>query len=1169
MNETVRGSLDTAPARAATALQTTASDPALSAWVAANAGSGKTHVLARRVIRLLLREVAPSRILCLTYTKAAAANMSIRVLNELREWVSLDDGALDARIAAADGIDGREPAAARRARARRLFAAALETPGGLKIQTIHAFCSALLHRFPFEAGVPAGFSDLDESARAELLARVREEVVLEAAGTPDGPLGRALATLLGFVSDGTLPALIGELIDQPAALDADAADIAAAVGCPPGVDVAGVEHAILNGTLLPRGAWLGLGQALLTEGGNCAKRGSALLEAAAAPLEGAADLYIGVFFKENGEPYGDSQFGRKEIVQARYSQLLAERDRLVPLVRDLFAARAAERSLAALVLAREARCRYEREKRARGTLDFADMISFARRLLGSGASAWVHYKLDQGIDHVLLDEAQDTSPEQWEVIRPLVAEFFAGEGASTRGRSLFVVGDEKQSIFSFQGADPRRFDSMRGEFARLVPAGSFAEVKLQHSFRSAPGILQAVDTVFRREEAFQGLNATPEPTHHQPIHVALPALVEIWEPEQPGESVDVNAWARPLDAPAEDDPVSRLARHIAGHVAARIAARFPVALRKETRPIRPGDVLVLVRRRGAIFESVIRELKQRGVPVAGADRLVVAQHIAVMDLMALGDALIAPDDELALACALKSPLFGFDDHDLMKLAPGRTRRLEAELRARADADPKWAAAAAALDRLRPEALSLRPFDFYTRVLGRERGRARMLARLGPEAADALDEMLTLARNYESVETPSLAGFLAFLRRAGTEAKRDMEAGRDEVRVMTVHGAKGLEAPYVILADTTTGPRSGSESGLLRSQTADGRPLLLLAGAKRNDTPAIAEARRRNEAAAMDEYRRLLYVALTRAETTLVVAGADGKKARPAECWYNLVRAALEPESVPAPATGFEGTVLRWPAGLPPPPAAAPPSASASPMVGDDDEAVLARLLRPIDDGGPPPPARPAEAVTGDISAATGVPPAGAGTGALAPSRAGAAGTLDDTRSAARAAALMRGDLVHRLLAGLAGLPEDERAAAGRRLLDGEAAGWSATQREEVLATALATLALTELAPLFGPGSRAEVPLAGEIAPGQAVSGRIDRLAVLPDRVLIADFKTDAQAPARPPVHHIAQVGLYARLLERLYPGRAVEAVLVYTAGPAVHLVGRMERNAAVDGVTSA
>ncbi|QIB33780.1 double-strand break repair helicase AddA [Ancylobacter pratisalsi] len=1138
---------DSPALRAATDLQARASDPDISAWVSANAGSGKTHVLARRVIRLLMRGVEPGRILCLTYTKAAAANMANRVLGELRKWVTLDDAALDAEITRADGPGrGDQTPAQRRARARRLFALALETPGGLKIQTIHAFCGALLHAFPFEAGVPAGFGELEDATRLELLARVRADVVLEAAARPESGLGQALGLIIGETSDEGIDKMLAELVADPEALNASEAELAAAVGLAAPVASREIESRILDEALIARGAWEGLGAQLVSEGGNGARRGYALLAAAQAPEDSVADAYAGVFLKEDGSAYGDAQFGKAEI-RTRYPMLLEERERLAPLGQLLAAARAFERSRAALALGREAATRYAHAKTARGVLDFADLIDAARRLLGSGASAWVHYKLDQGIDHVLLDEAQDTSPEQWQVIRPLVAEFLAGAGARDvppdPARSLFVVGDEKQSIFSFQGADPRRFDEVRQELAALAAQERFMHVKLKHSFRSAPGILEAVDEVFAPQDTHRGLSAEGGPPVHEPIHGALPALVEIWDTERPEARPDEDGWERPLDAPPTDDPKGRLALKIATHIAARIDEGFPVTGRHGTRPARAGDFLILVRRRDGLFEAIIRELKRARVDVAGADRLVVAEHIAVLDLMALADALLMREDELALASALKSPLFGFDDDDLMKLAPERTGLLEDTLRARADENPKWRAAVERLDRLRPEAMSLRPFDFYARVLGRERGRAAMLARLGPEAADALDEMLALARAYENVEPASLPGFIAFLRRGGAQAKRDMEDGRDQVRVMTVHGAKGLEAPYVILADTTSGPSTRRPSGLLRVERA-GRRLALHVRSKALDTPAMAEARQRADDAIKDEYRRLLYVALTRAETALVLCGAEGKISAPADCWYALVRGALQGEAVERPATGFDGTILQWRPRTGEAGAASPPPAPPELVDRETERALADHLMQPVVDRTPG--------------------------RRLRPSTARPRVTVKDTGSR-EDAALRRGEWLHRLLAALAPLSPAHRADAGRRFL-AAASDLDEEARETLLAEARGVLALPGLADLFAENGRAEVSLVGTLDDGTTVSGRIDRLCVEPGRVVIADFKTDRQVPRQPeaiPAEHLRQLGLYVRLLRKLFPDKEITPLLVYTAAPLSHTPHAAALERAVESVTSA
>src|SRR5690606_11404980 len=328
-------------------------------------------------------------------------------------------------------------------------------------------------------------------------------------------------------------------------------------------------------------------------------------------------------------------------------------------------------------------------------------------------------------------------------------------------------------------------------------------------FRSATGVRQAVDAVFARPMAHIGLSSGEQRAPaHEAIRTSAPALVELWDPEKAdGDEPDGLAWDAPLNARSETSPIVRLAQRIAKAVKHWTDGGLAIQDRATGRLRTPnaGDVIVLVRRRGPLFDAVLQALKKADVPVAGADRLQLSEHIAVMDLMALGDALLCEPDDLALACALKSPLFGLGEDDLFTLAHGRTGSLAASLVKQASGNEHFAEVARKIARWRAEAAALRPFDFYSRVLGRDRGRALMLARLGHEAADAIDEFLARALAYERTETPSLASFLHFLRRAGTEVKRDLEVESDAVRVMTVHGAKGLEAPLVILADTTTIP----------------------------------------------------------------------------------------------------------------------------------------------------------------------------------------------------------------------------------------------------------------------------------------------------------------------------------------------------------------------------
>ena len=1118
-------------------LQREVSDPGVSAWVAANAGSGKTHVLAQRVINLLLAGVEPEKILCLTFTKAAAANMAKRVFDTLSRWTTLDDAALDATIGAAPG----RALAARRARARRLFARALETPGGLKVQTIHAFCTQLLRQFPFEANVAARFTVLDETAQAQLLEQLTLSALLEGASAPEGAVGRALATAMTAGADQTFRDVVREAIGRRDAIvrwlrsaggvDAAIADLARALGVDPLESLDGIEAEFFSGALIAPAQWPAMAAALAQGGKTDNEQAQRFAALAAASAANRLEIYLEIFCTDEGNPR--KTIASKAIKNADLVERLgAEQRRVCAILERRNAVICRDRSAALLTVAAAVLTRYAAEKERRGLLDYDDLIDKALALLASVDAAWVHYKLDLGIDHVLIDEAQDTSDKQWEIVRRLVAEFTAGAGAREVTRTVFAVGDEKQSIFSFQDAAPRQFAQMRRHFERAHRAGGadFVFREFKHSFRSGESVLGAVDEVFKAAQVALSVAADGDGF---PPHIALPdappSLVEIWEPEKPDARSDIEGWDAPFDTVSERSPRVKLAQRIARHVRALVDRRLPVGI--ERRAARYGDVLILVRQRGPLFEAIIRALKNENVEVAGADRLVLTEHIAVMDLIALADALLLPQNDLALATVLRSPLFGFTDDDLFAVACDRGRRpLRAALAQKASARGDFAAAAARLEALAQSARCETPFSFYAQLLGAGGGRRRFLARLGPEVNDALDEFLNLALDYERRETPSLQGFVAWLRAARAEVKRDMEIARDEVRVMTVHGAKGLEAPIVILADTMTPPAGPRPPRLLA--LADGA--VIWAGRKDDDVPAAAAARAAALAEAEDEYRRLLYVAMTRAADRLIVCGADGERARPKGCWYDLICEPLRPFLLVDDDDGEK--VWRYRKETP----AAAAGAGAAPAATPSAEpcAVPAWLRRPVPADVPRPlPLSPSATFDAEIARAA----------------APAASSV-----AARRKALARGRLVHRLLQSLPDIPAPGRKAAIARYLAAAAADFLPAEQEEIARQVLAILNDLIFAEVFAPASRAEVPIVGRIAYGGAaplaVSGQVDRLAVTDDAVLIADYKTDRAVPgglAEVAEAYVAQLALYRAVLARIYPAKTIRAALIFTEGPQV------------------
>ena len=897
--------------------QARASNPRSSAWVSANAGSGKTHVLVQRVLRLLLGGAPPSRILCLTFTKAAAANMAERVFRTLARWTRLADEELRAAIIEAGAA---APDAARLAFARRLFARTIETPGGLKIQTIHAFCERLLHLFPFEANVAAGFRVVEEREAALLLERARADGLAAALREAGGE--QRLAALAREAGVEGFDALLREALGLRAEIAEALAHwgdragygeaLAKRLGLAPGEDVAAIEAAMRMGR--KDGEWKVTVVQLASGSKKDADLAAALREALeAADPDAALAAYLSVFFTKAGEPRGGAD--RKLVtkpLEGRFPGLLArlqaEQDRLIGLREKLKAAQTLARSRDLIALASAILSAYARLKAQRGLLDFDDLIERTLALLSRSDAAWVLYKLDSGIDHILVDEAQDTSKEQWEILKRLAEDFTSGKGAREIIRTFFAVGDEKQSIYSFQGAAPKMFAEMRREFATRHRRAdlAFAEVPLHLSFRSAAIVLEGVDKTFGIAETWRGMAADEEKAPpHVAFRAALPGLVEVWEPIAGTSETASDDWLMPVDAPSSQDPAVQLARRIAGVVAGWLSPESPErvydAQSGAPRPIAPGDVMILVRSRGAFFEAMIRALKEADVKAAGADRLALGEHIATMDLVAAGRAALLPDDDLALACALKSPLLGLDEDDLMALAPRREGSLAQALGEAAD--PRYAQAHRRLEIWRERAPHLSPFAFYARLLNEDGGRQAILSRLGSEAGDAIDEFLSLALAFEESNPPSLLAFLDEIESADISVKRDMEASGDSVRVMTIHAAKGLEAQIVFLPDTCGGPSGRHDPKLftLDAINPGDPPLIAWSPREASDPSGVAQARAVVREAAAGEHRRLLYVAMTRAAERLIVAGFHGPRGKARDCWYDMARAGLDGAMKAAPS----------------------------------------------------------------------------------------------------------------------------------------------------------------------------------------------------------------------------------------------------------------------------
>jgi ATP-dependent helicase/nuclease subunit A len=1116
--------------------QRAAADPGRSAWVSANAGSGKTSVLVDRVVRLMLAGAAPARILCLTYTKAAAANMQNRVFERLGGWAALTDAEL---AAALEALDGSQPRQQDLLAARRLFARALETPGGLKIQTIHAFCERLLHLFPFEAQAPGRFEMLDEAQAAAAMTRALAGTLRAALAAPDGELGEALRTATEAAAEEGVGDAVRRFIAHRRATGRSAPErkfavtpLRAALGLQASDTAEGIRTGIVEQGLYA-GDWRAIESWLRSSGkGRDAEMADFLKAGAGAQGARDADSYIRVFLSAKYEPRSDKGWfvssDLRKKASASLQTMLDERDRVAKGHARLLAARAAERTEAIVLLADAALDRYEAEKRRLGRQDFEDLIRKSRDLLASDKSRWVLYKLDQGVDHILVDEAQDTSPAQWDIVKALADEFFVEE-APARTRTIFAVGDEKQSIFSFQGARPEAFDEARRHFGgRIEGTSADAErrllpVPLLTSYRTTPDVLAFVDAVFRLPENHAGLTSGAEPTLHQPVRKGEPGLVELWPPEEREQEQDVDPMA-PVDALPPNSPARKLASRIAGRIRHWLdnGVRLDAGSRKR---IGAGDILILVRNRNAIFDETIKALKTFRIPAAGADRMKLGRQIAVRDLLSLGKFCALPDDDLSLAEVLKSPLVGLDDEQLERLAAGRgPARLIDRLDAAAAEGAPFAEAARRIADWRGLAAACDPLAFYGRVLAGG-GRARLIGRLGPDAADAVDVFLYRLRRWQAANPASLPLFVEAMSGDETDVKRDMEDAHGRVRVMTIHASKGLEAPIVFLADTHHKP-GGKGPGLLEIVPGD-PDTAFWCPRTGDDPPAAAAARDRHASMEAAEHRRLLYVGLTRAKDRLYICGAAAK--RDPEQWRGMIDAALDGQAHVATVAAEEGTgdVLQWRIQIA---TVAPPEDEAPSVVRP---AAFPWLGAPAS----PEPARP--------------PP-------LRPSRIAEAADRIPTRipNGPRSAARLRGEFLHLLLQRLPALPADRRRAAAEALAAARGGGLTPEARDAAIADALRLMAHPRWSHLFEGDARTEAEIAGRIAIAggpRDVSGRIDRLLIGPRKVTILDYKT-----GRPPEHAgdiprsiVRQMAAYRALVGNLFPGKEVEAAILWTAIPEI------------------
>jgi len=1099
--------------------QRLAADPSASIWVAANAGSGKTYVLTQRVLRLLLSGVTPESILCLTYTKAAAAEMRARVSDRLASWAVAEEAKLRTELSE---LESGPVTPERLERARTLFAHALETPGGLKIVTIHAFCESVLHRFPLEAGVPFDFAVVEDEERLQMVLAARESVLSDGLkGHPE--IAGAVATLFELMTDHA----IGQAIEVALA---DGRKLRRVLADRPLAKTRLRELTRFDGegseTILARivdGQLIGPEDVQRVFSITPPKGGKAFEdELARTDLANvSANHLIGLYLTDKGlVPQRFPKADIKKKAPDLAARLLAEAERIEALNARLTHALLIERSEALLDVLGAISDRYEADKRARSLLDFDDLIERLGTLFRDGRqSAWVRYKLDAGITHMLVDESQDTNADQWQVIEAITDEFFAGEGAVERPRTVFAVGDEKQSIYSFQGANPLLFGETGRRYERKArEAGkSFERVPLQTSFRTLRNILLAVDKVFARDDIRRAVLAPEGEPHHDTARPDLGGRVTLWPPVAPPEDkTDASEWALEVPPRVEQDAARQVAERMAREIRGWIDNGRPLGTRGRT--VTADDVLILVQSRNALFREIIRALVQRGLPTPGADRLAVTTHIAVLDLLALGDVVLNPADDLQLAALLRSPLFDISEDALYAIAHEREGTLWAAL----EASPLEQARAAygMLHRWRGRADFDRPFEFYSRILYAEGGLRLFHRRFGGEVDDVFAEFLDLALSHEQGGQPSLQGFVASLRARDIAIKRELAESGGGVRVMTVHGAKGLEAPIVILADATSKPDTKQTTKPVYVVHEGAGPLLIHAPSSDQHVRETMALRDADEANLKAEYWRKLYVAMTRAEDELYVTGALTKNGKIEGSWYEAIEGALVAEAARDDATG----TLAFPA-------EAPPVANVRGWKASQPQFPLPFAL----------PQLPEHRDRVVVTPSSAYEPADIDRSFRT--------TLEEAVDAETAR--RSGIALHALLQHLVRVAPGERDRVLEKALPALLPG-APELHGELVARAQAILTRPELAHLFGPNSRAEVPFLVKARRNSTpiwLAGRMDRIVVENGKVLVVDYKSDAQPPADPDSVHSGyktQLGLYALVADQLFPGHNVEAAILWT-----------------------
>ncbi len=1129
MNETVKQEREIC-GRKATEQQRKASNPLKSVWVQASAGTGKTKVLSDRVLRILLYEdnPRPERILCLTYTKAAAVEMKQRISKKLSEWAVMDKQSLDEELISLLGVlpQNINDLEKLEAKARRLFAILLDTPGGVKIQTIHSFCQEILKRFPLEAHISPYFEVMDDRSMSDALIDIRKQMLREIELYPDSPLGQSLAYLIANVSEFSFPKILQAITEARNKIvglfrkykktEAIIAELSRRIGIDAEVTeeqllhefVAEIDFEVLSEV---RKAWLyGAEKGKSSDKSKADKMGYILKSR---DVVNNFNKYKSCFLTTENKPFADKNFATKEAVKF-YPDIIDicknEAFRLEKLMRRIAALRLLLSTKSVLYLAQELIERYNQFKILHSRLDYEDLIVLTKDLLDAPqVPQWVMFKLDGGIDNILIDEAQDTSPNQWAIVKALTSGFFEDVGAGEKIRTIFAVGDKKQSIYSFQGAEPKEFERMRKYFAEMLNESDvFDTVNLEVSFRSTAAVLDMVNVVFSDELTKRGVVMEDEDITHLPYRIGEAGKIEFWPVFEPIKEEISTEFSLPTERAKTETAQARLAKTIAQKIYDMVESKEELISQK--RPLCYKDFLILVQRRNSFVEDVVRACKNVGVLIAGVDKIKLSEQIAVQDLISLGRFLLLPSDDLSLAEVLKSPLFGLNDDDLITICCERgAKTVWSSLAGNSDYNEIYKI----LQNLCNLAEKVRPFELYSYVLNKLKGRQKFIARLGYEAEDGIDEFVNLTLNFEQEHIPDLQGFIDWMLNDDVEIKRELEqSDADAVRLMTVHGSKGLQAPVVILPDLVRVPKINNEAKMLWDDVF----FYPLGSDDYNDECLQIRGKEREEA--LEEYRRLLYVALTRAEDRLCLCGYyNGDRSKPKdESWYKICEKNMK-------KIGQENSrgVIEYFSNQQIEPKAKNKKDNISECELPDWDWIYKEA--PVE-GALAKPLAPSKLEEDDE-----------------PSLFSPLGETNENR-------YRRGLIIHKLLQFLPDVKCEDTENIILEFLMKNAPYISKIQQKRICDEVLTLINNPQFAPLFSADSKAEVPIIGEVD-GKIISGQVDRLVVLNDEIMVVDYKTNR--PAATTIKDVAssyikQLNAYRVLLAKVYPNKKISTYILWT-----------------------